>query len=420
MARRQREQPGPEIKSASAMLAEAESLLREGRAEDALPVALRALDVFQGAVGRDATTTAALPALNAVAEIYLELGDAATARSYFLQAVTLDPTGQIPSTQGGGAEKFLYLAQLSDDGGQDSVAWFSQGAAILRREIATLSSESQDVGGKRKKLAEALCGIIEVYMTDLSWDPTAETQCESLISEALLVAPHSAEPLQTLASIRISQARIPEAKTALRESMAIWAVNDDDEDSVEPEPEDDDDGQHSVPDFATRVSLARLLMEVEMEEEALGVVERLVQEDDGSVESWYLGGWCLYLLAGRKKFLESRNGAAAMVDVNGIVNENEGKNNGEEEEEEADLYTQSLTSSREWLRQSLNLYDMIEYEDERLKDHAMELVRELDAIIGERGDDDGIDGEEWNGFEEEEDEEQEEEEEEDEEMMDDG
>ena len=71
---------GSELGSASAMLAEAEELLREGRAEDALPVALRALDTLRGAAGQNNPTTAALPALNALAEIYLELGDPATAR----------------------------------------------------------------------------------------------------------------------------------------------------------------------------------------------------------------------------------------------------------------------------------------------------------------------------------------------------
>lgn len=356
--------------STTMMLAEAEGLLREGRAEDALPVALRALDVLREVAGRDATTTA-LPALNLVAEIYLELGDAGTARGHFVQAVSLDPDGDIPETQGGGSEKFLWLAQLSEEGGEDSVGWFERGAGILRRQVGAMREGGEE---KRKKLAGALCGIVEVYMTDLSWDPSAETRCEKLISEALLVAPHCAEPLQTLASIRISQTRVAEAKKALSDSMAIWQ-------GLEPE-------DAAVPDFSTRISLARLSMEVGMEEEALGVVERLVQEDDGSVEAWYLGGWCLYLL-GVKQRGKGEEGNV-MEDVNGA---DEGK-------EEDDLYTQAMVSSREWLRQSLQLYEMVAYEDERLRDHAMELVEELDELIGERGEEevDGGEEEEWDGF----------------------
>lgn len=392
--RRRRGQLNSASTTTTIMLAEAEELLRQGRAEDALPVALRALDdtLRQTAADRDTTvatttTTAALPALNSIAAIYLELGNAASARSYFLRAASVDPNGQIPYSLGGGAEKFLWLAQLSEEGGQDSVEWFERGAAILRRETGA-PGEGQE--GKREKLlAGALCGMIEVYMTDLCWCSSAEGRCERLISEALLVAPHSAGPLQTLASIRISQSRVAEAQRALKDSMALWR----DVGTTEEEGDEDDD---AVPDFATRISLCRLLMEVEMEEEALGVVERLVQEDDGSVEAWYLGGWCLYLLGAKQRL---KHEGSKGVD-GGVVMEDGNRNlDVEEGGEGEDLYTQSMVSSREWLRQGLKLYETVEYEDERLRDHAMELVEELDAIIGEEGDDE-IDGgeEERDGF----------------------
>ncbi len=110
-----------------------------------------------------------------------------------------------------------------------------------------------------------------------------------------------------------------------------------------------------------------------MEEEALGVVERLVGEDDQSVEAWYLGGWCLFLLGRRK-------------------GDDEGVEKGNEREE---LYTASLVSSREWLRQSLTLYELLEYEDERLRDHALELVERLDGEL--EGVDVDVDGAEEEG-----------------------
>ena len=410
------------------MLGQAEDLMREGRAEDALPIALRALSTLREPSSRKTTpTTAVLPALNLVAEIHLELGDPSTARFYFLDAVSLDPTGQKGAAAA--ADPFLQLAQLSDLGGEDSVSWFARGAAILRREISELDSSyssssssspsapseegiqtpNQEKDEKmhtlRTKLAGALCGMVEIYMTDLSLDPTAESQCESLISEALLIAPFSAEVLQTLASIRISQSRIAEAQEALRGSMAIWGGG------VGPEDTSDNEGnkeaEGAVPDFPTRISLARLLMEVEMEEDAVAVVERLVMEDDGSVEAWYLGGWGLYLLG--KKQQQQQEGHKQ----NGVVNGNHNHDmsidsnrhhdgNLEEEEMEGDetenLYTQSMTSSREWLQQSLKLYQMVEYEDERLWDHAVELVEEINEFIGEKGEDDEEVEEEWKGF----------------------
>jgi tetratricopeptide (TPR) repeat protein len=123
------------------------------------------------------TPNAILPALNLLGEINIELGDATTARDYFAQAVAADPDGLIPESVGGGAEKFLWMAQLCEEGGAESVGWFERGVKVLKREICEI--ESVEGSGrdeavemvleeKRAKLANALCGVVEVYMTDLS------------------------------------------------------------------------------------------------------------------------------------------------------------------------------------------------------------------------------------------------------------
>lgn len=117
-------------------------------------------------------------------------------------------------------------------------------------------------------------------------------------------------------------------------------------------------------------------MEVTLEFEALEVLERLIMEDDQSVEAWYLGGWCLYLLAEKQQ---------APKDVLA------------EDAEESPRHA-SLVASREWLKQSLKLYGLLEYEDEPLRDHALELVQEMNKEIGEDMDDDSDaegEGDEW-------------------------
>jgi hypothetical protein len=116
-----------------------------------------------------------------------------------------------------------------------------------------------------------------------------------------------------------------------------------------------------------------------MEVEALQVLERLILEDDESIEAWYLGGWCLYLLAEKEK-----------------------------EESSEEKRHESMVASRGWLKQSLKLYQKLEYEDDRLRDHALELVQELNKELGDDMDDDsdddgpvfpGAEGEdeEWDG-----------------------
>ena len=323
----------------------------------------------------------ALPALNLLGEICVELGDAESARTWFEKAVTLDPEGQVPETMGGGAEKFLWLAQLCEEGGKQSVEWSEKGAKALQGEIAALESGGKVEGvdeedllmmrvEKKRKLANALCGIVEVYMTDLSWEEDAEARCENLITQAMTVEDEtSPEVLQTLASVRLSQQRKDDAQAALKRSIETW-------EGLEPE-------DLAVPDFPTRISLARLLMEAEMEGEAMGVLNRLVQEDDESVEAWYLGGWCQYLMAEKAQ-------------TSYQPSSDDGLSQGE--------YVEAAQKgSRHWLKTSMKLCDLLEYEDDRLYAHAKELVAGLDEVLGPEDEnaEEGADGEEdeWEGIE---------------------
>ena len=159
----------------SELLEQAEQCLQEGRPDEALPPAKKALATTLQPSSEN-PTTASLPALNLLAEINLELGEVDSACEFFHQAVGLDPEGTIPESQGGGAEKFLWLAQLSEEGGQDSVDWFEKGAEVLKREISRRTHETGQVGDPgdevkalMRKLANVLCGIVEIYMTDLSY-----------------------------------------------------------------------------------------------------------------------------------------------------------------------------------------------------------------------------------------------------------
>jgi len=295
-----------------------------------------------------------------------------------MKAADIDPEGEAPEELGGGPEKFLWLAQLSEEGGLDSVKWYQKGADVLRKEIKKQSreetrSEEQNalLEEQTAKLASALCGIAEIYMTDLSWDDKeAEDQCNKVMEEATRIAPDSVETLQTLASVRISQLRQEEAREHLSKSLSLWK---------DLPPED-----AKVPAFPTKISLSRLLMEAEMEKEALEVLERLITEDDQSVEAWYLGGWCQHLLAEKRKSQISGN-----ID-----------------DDPASEMNDTLRRSRRWLLQCLRLYQLQGYEDVRLRDHATEIVESLNQVLGEPTEEDGAleEQDDWEDAEESEDE----------------
>lgn len=148
----------------SKLLEHATLLLQTGQPDEALSVAQRALEI---------ASNSPLSALNTIAEVYIELGEVDVAREHFMRAVELDPNGIIPESHGGGSEKFLWLSQLSEQGGLDSVKWFEKGVSSLRHTIQQLEGTNDPenlatLEEKRRKLANALCGVAEIYMTDLS------------------------------------------------------------------------------------------------------------------------------------------------------------------------------------------------------------------------------------------------------------
>lgn len=340
------------------LLKDAETQLEVGNLDSAAEIAGSALE----ATGKGGDFE--LRALNLLGTISLESGDVDVARACFEQAAGIDEDGTLDEKIGGGPEKFLLLAQLSEEGGQDSVNWFDRGASALRKQIQALSdltskTPEQQAAHEEKqlKLGGVLCAVAEVYMTDLSWEADAEQRCETLITEAMMIAPQSPETWQTVANVRISQERTDEARTALKRSMELWQ-------DLPPE-------HPNVPEFPTRIALTRLLMETELEDDALKVLERLVSDDDTSVEAWYLGGWCLYIMGEKARAAKPQQNGTAGVE---------------------DEWKATWKTSRQWLTQCLKLYQLQEYEDERLGEHAQELLESINKEIGAPAD--GED-EEW-------------------------
>lgn len=334
------------------LLVEATAHLEQSQPEKALPLIQEALkrleadtqayadlDVMLQNAAQDKPTFPT--ALTLGADVSLALGDIDKARAQFELAVQIDPNGALVS-----AEPYLQLAQLCEEGGQKSIEYFENAIQVMKNEIEVLEDQMQIEGTqdlidlRRAKIADALCGMAEVYMTDLSWESDAEHKCDQFVTEAVAICPEtlSAGVLQTLASIRISQERVDEAKRALAHSMSLWKdipVNIEDA---------------AKPDFATRISLVRLLIEVEQEEDAVAVLDGLVKEDDQSVEAWYLGGWCHLLLSQKP----------------GVSHETTSSN---------------AQQAWSWLATCLRLYTVLRYEDEPLRSHADELMQQLNESL---------------------------------------
>lgn len=129
-----------------------------------------------------------------------------------------------------------------------------------------------------------------------------------------------------------------------------------------------------------------------MEPEALTVLEGVVDGDEACVEGWYLGGWGLWLLA-EKTGDDSLAKETITSPTSTTTKENPRPR------------IAYLKSSRRWLLSCLGMYQQTEYEDERLRDHARELVAAIErefeegGVVGFEDEDEDEEGDGWEGVE---------------------
>ncbi|KAJ3142790.1 hypothetical protein HDU90_002661 [Geranomyces variabilis] len=195
------------------------------------------------------------------------------ARGYFLRAVELATKE--------GFEPFVYLGQLS--AGEEAVSFYERGVAVLEGMLKECAGSEKETL-LRRKLSDALCSMAEIYMTDCCDAPDAESRCEDYVSRAVTADPSNPDAHQTLASMRLSQCRNPDAATAIATSMDLWFTA--------PDP------KHAMPPYPARINLIKILLELSLHDRALDVLKTIEEENDEDPEGWYLYGWCLYRIGG--------------------------------------------------------------------------------------------------------------------------
>ncbi|GAA5857129.1 hypothetical protein JCM8547_007977 [Rhodosporidiobolus lusitaniae] len=299
------------------------------------------------AKGADADPTMLRDALEILGTVELELDEVAEAREHFLASVQLAQATPDPSPA-----PHLYLAQLSATP-QESLQHFASALTILQAKLAALekaklgqdggagtAEEGEDEGEIRRSASRALVGMTELYLTDLCFEPDAEQNCEKYLASAAELDPSDPEVYQTLASVRLSQQRPEDAKAALMQGWELWRVLD--ADSV------------LYPPAATRLTCAKLFLELSAHVPALEILNRLENEDDEDSEVWYLSGWAWYLLG------EGRDG----------------KTSTDEEESKEECWSEGKLCLENYLK----LYERnpSEFDPEQVA-HVKELLGKLDA-----------------------------------------
>jgi len=243
-------------------------------------------------------------------------------------------------------------------------------SSTLTAIAAGSAANGQDVEGMKKDYVTALIAMIEIWMSDLCFDPAAPSTCDLLIGRAMQVLPSDADVRLSLTSIRISQGLADEARKVI-DGVYEEVVAASSEGSID-----------KLPPIPTRMTLVRLLLEYSLFNRALKVVETIRSEDELDVEGAYLEGWCWFL---RGEAVEGGE------DAEGKVEERE---EGEEKVSKEDCWTEAMGS----LLEAQSLHQEHSHPDEGILSHIAELLPVLEAAgievpVEEEGEDEDEEGE---------------------------
>ncbi len=207
---------------------------------------------------------------------YWQAGDTEGARRCLGRAVTVQPEE--------GHAKFLSLAQLFQ--GKEALQLYGAGIGVMR--AAMEKKKGEEAGELATELSNAHCACAELFMTDLCDESDAEEQCKANIASAEEADPANPEAKQTRARYLLIKSQFDDAKKAILESLSLWLPK---YQAVLENKQGADPVECCPLLYTTRLASAKILIELELWDEAVQVLEGLLEEDDQVVDTWYLLGW---------------------------------------------------------------------------------------------------------------------------------
>jgi len=212
-------------------------------------------------------------ALEMSANLLLEMGEVEKAQHCLGRAITVQPNT--------GHTKYMTAAQLFS--GVECRDLYCKGVELLLASGAA-ASDSETAA----QLSTAYVAISELYMSDLCDASEAQTEADRYISLAIEADGTNPEAWQAEASYKLVLGEVEMAKTSITRSLGLWL------------PQhtaflEKGEGEETSLSYNSRLGTVKLLLDLEMFDEATQICDALLEEDDEVVAPWYLLGWLNYL-----------------------------------------------------------------------------------------------------------------------------
>lgn len=145
------------------------------------------------------------------------------------------------------------------------------------------------------RIAGKFLEFFVIFLIFASFDSDAENLCKRYAELAIKSCDKNAEALQTMASLLITQGKTVEASEFLYKSLQLWLPEEFIANSSNDNLIADKNDILPMPCYSSRLSLAKMLIEIKLYRLALMVLKTLQQENDESFEVWYLSGLASWL-----------------------------------------------------------------------------------------------------------------------------
>lgn len=208
------------------------------------------------------------PAMDLLAQAYLELGQPDDALVWLEKSTKLAPEDNFHKWMSSGAIMSGFSA----------LECFQKGVVLMQRDLQQCE-EKDEQSELALEISSAYCAMSELYVTDLCDEACAEAECEKMLQAAVEACPANANAHYQVANLRMIQKKPEEAAASVQRSVDILLS-------------EDIDGFVNHFGYETTHNVAKAALELKLYEPAVQLFEKVLAEDDRFVEVWYYTGHC--------------------------------------------------------------------------------------------------------------------------------